>query len=425
MVLGVRSTPPCSGEPWRKEPILSVPVLDLQRPEHLADPYPLYRRLRRDAPLAMLTMGIWVVSRHADVTAILRDSRFGHGGAIGSPAPTIEPISNLVARWMLFCDPPAHGRLRGVVQHAFTAARIEAMRPRIRAIADVLLDAVADTGGMDVMRDFARPLPIAVICDMIGVPDADRETVVPSLMATVQALAPRPMTRRELDQANAAVASMTAYFGALLASRRRAPGDDLLSALAAGSGPEGRLDDDEIIANLALLFHAGFETTANLLGNGLLALHQQPEALAALRADPGLLPAAIDELTRFDAPVQLTARRALEPVELHGERIEAGEKIACLLGSANRDEAVHRNPDQLDWHRGAARAVAFGGGIHHCLGAQLARIEAQIGVARVIERLPGLRIVAPDASAWQPNATLRGQLAASEARPREPTTGST
>jgi cytochrome P450 len=225
-------------------------------------------------------------------------------------------------------------------------------------------------------------------------------------------LDPVPMSRAELDQANEAILAQQAYFSGLFAYRRKNPGDDLTSALLAARDGGDALTDDEALANIILLFAAGHETTTNLIGNGLLALHRNPGELARLRQDTALIPNAVEELLRYDSPVQLTGRMALEDNEIHGQKIAKGEQLITLLGAANRDPAAYPgDPEALDVGRPGVRAISFGGGIHHCLGAQLARIEAEIAFARLLARLPGLRLREPDNVAWKPTITLRGPAA--------------
>jgi cytochrome P450 len=295
------------------------------------------------------------------------------------------------------------------VSKAFTARRMEALRPRVTAIVDGLIDAVQDQGGMDIMRDFAKKLPVTVICDMLGIPDTDRAPFMADNEVRGRILDPVPLSRAELDQANEGVLATQAYFRTLFAYRRKNPGDDLTSALLAAREENDALTDDEALANIGLLFVAGHETTTNLIGNGLLALHRNPEQLQKLQADPGLIPNAVEELLRYDSPVQLTGRMALQDADLQGQKIAKGEHVITLLGAANRDPAAYEgDPELLDVGRAGVRAISFGGGIHHCLGAQLARIEGEIALSRLLMRLPGLRLADVEVVDWKPTITLRG-----------------
>jgi cytochrome P450 len=385
-------------------------TFDFANPAFRADPYPAYRFLRHSAPICRLPTGQWVVSTHAGCTALLRDNRFGHHNPDRlAPEMLAEPAVASLTNMMLLKDPPEHTRLRGLVSKAFTARRMEALRPRIEQIVDRLIDAVIADGGMDFMRDFAHKLPVTVICDMLGIPEHDREPFLSESTVRGRILDPVPMSRAELDQANEGVLRSQAYFRTLFAYRRQNPGDDLTTALLAARENDDALTDDEALANISLLFGAGHETTTNLLGNGLLALHRNPGELAKLKADPSLLPNAVEEMLRYDSPVQLTGRDALEAVDMAGETIAQGERVIALLGAANRDPAAYEgDPETLDVARAGVRAISFGGGIHHCLGAQLARIEGEIAFRRLLERLPDMRVIDPDDVQWKPTITLRG-----------------
>ncbi len=385
-------------------------AFDFNNPAFRADPYPAYRFLREAAPIWRAPTGQWIVSTHAYATAILRDPQFGHANT-GEISPEIEneAIIRSLTQTMLLLDPPAHTRMRGLVARAFTARRMEALRPRIETIVDELLDAVAGNGGMDVIADFAHKLPVTVICDMLGIPESDRAPFLAESTVRGRILDPTPLSREELDESNAASAASAEYFTRLIAYRRANPGEDLTSGLIAAREADDSLTDEEIIANIGLLFGAGHETTTNLIGNGVLALHRNPTQLDRLRAVPSLMPNAVEEVLRYDSPVQLTGRVALGDVEFAGEQITKGEEVIALLGAANRDPAAYGgDPETLDVARSGVRAISFGGGIHFCLGAQLARIEGEIAFAKLIERLPGLRLVDPDNVEWKPTITLRG-----------------
>jgi len=385
-------------------------MFDFGNPVFRANPYPAYKFLRQMAPVWRMPAGQWLVSSHAGCTAVLRDAQFGREDAAGiTPEMAKEPAIASLSRMMLLRDPPAHTRLRGLVSKAFTARRMEALRPRVTAIVDALIDAVEDQGGMDIMRDFAKKLPVTVICDMLGIPEADRAPFMADNEVRGRILDPVPLSRAELDQANAAVLATQAYFRTLFAYRRQNPGDDLTTALLAAREENDALTDDEALANIGLLFVAGHETTTNLIGNGLLALHRNPQQLQRLLTEPALIPNAVEELLRYDSPVQLTGRMALRDCNVQGQKITKGEHVITLLGAANRDPAAHEgDPEALDVGRPGVRAISFGGGIHHCLGAQLARIEGEIALARLLTRLPGLRLVDVDSVAWKPTITLRG-----------------
>lgn len=386
-------------------------MFDFDDPALRANPYPAYRLLREHAPLWRAPTGHWVLSTHAEMTSLLRDPRFGH--QVDDPDPTMadEPVVQGLLRMMLFLDPPAHTRIRGLVSRAFTARRVETMRPRIEEIVDGLIDAVEPQGGMDAIADFAHKLPVTVICDMLGIPQSDRGPFLAESRVRGRILDPVPLTREELDEANEAHLENEAYFRGLFAYRRAHPGEDLTTALLLAREADDSLTDEEVLANIALLFGAGHETTTNLIGNGLLALHRNPDQLARLAAEPALLPNAIEELLRYDSPVQLTGRRALEDVVLMDQPIARGEEVITLVGSGNHDAAAYPgDPETLDVSRPGVRAISFGGGVHFCLGAQLARIEGEIAFRRLLQRLPAMRVDV-DNVVWKRTVTLRGVVA--------------
>jgi hypothetical protein len=309
---------------------------------------------------------------------------------------------------MLVVDPPDHTRLRGLVTKAFTARRVTDMKVRIRKLIDEQLDRVADKGEMDVIRDIAHRLPVIVICDMLGIPEDHRAAFLVGSNVSGRILDPVPMSREELQQANTGTQMGNAYFDQLCDLRRRDPQDDLTTELVRAEEAGDRLTAEELRANIGLLFGAGHETTTNLIGNGLLALHRHPDQWERLKADPGLIPNAIEELLRFDSSVQMTGRATLTDVEIGGVTLPAGESVVQLLGAANRDPAQYAEPDSLDVGRQNIRPMSFGGGIHHCLGAQLARLEGELVFTALIERFPNLELPEKDRPDWRRNFTLRG-----------------
>jgi cytochrome P450 len=309
---------------------------------------------------------------------------------------------------MLMRDPPDHTRLRGLVTKAFTARRIEALRPQIQSLTDRLLDAVMSKGGMDAIRDLAFPLPVLVICDLLGIPEEDRAFFVSQSSSGGALLNPTPPTRAELDAANAGTQRSAAYFEALFEQRRRQPRDDLITQLVQAEEAGDRLSTAELRANVNLLFAAGHETTVNLIGNGILALLQHPEQWAMLRDDLGLIANAIEEILRFESPVQAVGRIVTEPLELGDVALALDDIVISLIGAANRDPSVIEYPDRLDITRVDLKPLSFGGGIHFCLGAQLARIEAAVVFERLIRRLPSLRLIQPASPKWRTSFTLRG-----------------
>lgn len=382
-------------------------------PATFADPYPMYRQLRETNPVLELPdLNLVILSRYADVQALLRDKRLGH-----EPFNRLSPeerdahlrnpaVANL-ARTMLLMNPPDHTRLRGLVVKAFDARRVEAMRERVRAIAHRLIDGFESRGEGDLRALFNHPLPVIVICDMLGIPEEDRPQFVGGTRISGRLIDPTPMTPEELAQANRNTLENEAYFAALCERRRQAPQDDLITALVQSETEHGRLSKEELTANIALLFAAGHETTVNLLGNALIALYRNRDQLDRLRADPTLMPNAVEEFLRYDSSVQLTGRDALEDAEIAGIALPKGRSVIALLGAANRDPEAFERPDELDIGRQGIKPLSFGGGIHHCLGAQLARVEAAEALTALFERLPNLEIDVAEPE-WKPTITLRG-----------------
>jgi cytochrome P450 len=391
------------------------PLFNPLSPDYIRDPYPSFARLREVDPVHVTPFGNFLTSRHAEVSLVIRDKRFGkdfvdrskrrYGDAIMN-----EPVFQTMGHWMLQQDPPDHTRLRGLVVKAFTARRVEDMRPRIQQIVDETLDEIEDRGHMDLIEDYAFRLPVTVICDMLGIPTEHREVFYKSSRDGGRLLDPVPMTRAEIDAANAGNLMARMYFQQLFELRRKQPGDDLTTQLVQAEEDGTKLSNDELTANIILLFGAGHETTVNLIGNGLLALFRNPDQLALLKAHPELITNAVEEFLRYDSSVQMTGRVALEDIDdLGGKRVPKGESVLCLLGSANRDPAVYPDrPDRLDITRPNVRPLSFGGGIHFCLGAQLARIEAEVAIATLLRRLPNLKPDDVDNPKWRPTFVLRG-----------------
>jgi cytochrome P450 len=393
----------------------TAPLFDPLSPEFIRDPYPHYERLRRTDPVHVTPHGMFLASRHAEASLVLRDKRFGKDFVERSkrrygPKIMEEPIFRSMSHWMLQQDPPDHTRLRGLVVKAFTARRVEDMRPRIQQAVDQTIDRVAERGQMDLIEDFAFRLPVTIICDMLGIPEEHREVFYTGSRDGGRILDPVPMTSAEIAQGNAANLMAQMYFQQLFELRRRNPGEDLTTQLVQAEEDGSKLSNEELTANIILLFGAGHETTVNLIGNALLALHRNPDQLALLKSNPALITNSIEEFLRYDSSVQLTGRVALEDIDgLGDKKIPKGETVLCLLGSANRDPVVYPDrPDRLDITRPNVRPLSFGGGIHFCLGAQLARIEAEIAISTLLRRLPELRLDDADNPEWRPTFVLRG-----------------
>jgi cytochrome P450 len=396
------------------QPPQGAPLFNPWSPDFIADPYPFYRRLREADPMHVTPLGFRVASRHADVAAILRDKRFGKdfiGRMTRRSGPEIlnEPVYRSMSHWMLQLDPPDHGRLRSLVVRAFTARRVEDMRPRIQQIVDEIIDRVEPQGHMDLIADFAFRLPVTVICDMLGIPEEHREVFFAGSRTGGRLLDLAPLSRAEIDEQNSYNLAMAAYFHRLFELRRRESGNDLTTHLVQAEEDGNTLTNEELTANVILLFGAGHETTVNLIGNGLLALYRNPDQLYLLKSDLSLMADAIEELLRYDSSVQVTGRTTLEYVEeIGGISLEEGQSVICLLGSANRDPEVYPDPDRLDISRRDVRPFSFGGGIHYCVGAQLARIEAEIAIATLLRRLPNLRLDDIENPDWRQTFVLRG-----------------
>jgi pimeloyl-[acyl-carrier protein] synthase len=382
-------------------------------PEVHEDPYPLYHRLRAEDPVHRSPLGFWVLTRHADVLALLRDPRMSRDPRRSERFEQLRASAELdellaaeeAAPSMLFVDPPDHTRLRALVNKAFTPVAVERLRPRVEAIVAELLDRVAGAGAMDVVEDLAYPLPVTVICELFGVPEADRDRFRAWSRGLVHLLDPL-VASDALERALRARLALRGYLRELIADRRAHPTGDLLTALIAAEDQGHQLSEDELVSMCVLLLVAGHETTVNLIANGLLALVRDPGARARLQADPAPAGSAVEELLRYDSPVQFTSRHALADLDVGGRHIRAGETVVAVLGAANRDPAQFPDPDRLDLARKPNRHLAFGGGIHFCLGAPLARMEAAMAIPALLARLPGLELAGPPVR--RDTVTLRG-----------------
>jgi cytochrome P450 len=374
---------------WRGDP-----VARLMLPATKADPYPVYAQVRRRG-LVRSPLGVYAAADHATVASILRDRRFSsspvHQPGYQPPSyPPDDPRAGLPAADLLTMDPPDHTRLRRLVSGAFTPRAVAGLEPFIRDVTDRLLTVADGSAGFDLIDALAFPLPIAVICHLLGVPPEDQArfrawghdvaaTLDPQTAAAAQA------------QTRAAELALTRYLQDLVHERRADPDDSILSGLIAAEEEGDRLTSGEVVSTALLLLVAGFETTVNLIGNGMVALLRDPDSRDHLRQDPTLVPAAIDEMLRYDSPVQLTSRTATEDVEVHGAMILAGRAVLVFIGGANRDPAIFEQPDEFRIDRpDPGRHLSFSLGIHHCLGASLARLEARIAVEELLRRFPAL-----------------------------------
>ena len=373
------------------------------------DPYPVYAKLRaRDPVHYSRLMDAWVFTRYRDADAILRDHRRFSSDPRKRKAskrqraslPSPEHLT------MLFLDPPDHTRLRSLVNKAFTRRAVNALEPHVRSLMESLLDDVEDPAGFDWMEAVASPLPVIVIAEMLGVPPEDRAQFRAWSDRRARILEPT-ITAREREIAEEAAQSLDAYFLPIIEVRRAAPRDDIISALVHAEEAGDTLTEHEMLMMLRLLLVAGNETTTNLLGNGLLALLRHPEQLNTLREDPGLIPAAVEELLRFDSPVQTDFRTVVEDCDVNGFTARGGQNVVVLIGAANHDPEVFEAPDRLDVHRREPSHISLGRGIHHCLGAQLARLEARVAFEVLLERFSSIRLLT-DRPAFRNSVVLRG-----------------
>ncbi len=372
--------------------------------EYFQDPCAAHARLRAEQPVAAVIMPggtpAWLITGYAEARAALADPRLHKSppGWLSENAMFGEIVAH-----MLNSDPPDHERLRRLVNKAFTARRVERLRPRICEITSGLLDGMSASREVDLLASFAFPLPVTVICELLGIPAADRDDFR-AWSATVVSDTVSP----EVFTADAT--AIIGYFRALLAAKRSEPADDLLSALISARDEDDSLSETELVSMAFLLLVAGHETTVNLIGNGMLALLLNPGELTRLRGEPGLLPGAVEELLRHVNPVNnATYRFAAEPVEIGGARIGPGEVVLVALSGANRDPSRYRDPDRLDVGRDSSGHLAFGHGIHYCLGAPLARLEAEIAFGGLLERFGSMTLaVPPDALRWRPSHLIHG-----------------
>jgi cytochrome P450 len=384
-------------------------------PDFAADPYPHYRKLRENTPVLRSPAGIWYLFRYRDIETVLRSDSFGHGDgkveasllgwlgtAIGAPGePEVRSFFDL--------DPPDHTRLRGLVTKAFTARRVQQLRARVQQVVDELLDKMIEAGEVDLIAAFAYPVPVTIICELLGVPPADRAKFRDWSNVLARSLDPDfLLSPEDVMNRGRTLRDFRAHFQALTAERRRNPGEDLLSALIAVEDEGDRLTETEMLTTSVLLLIAGAETAVNFIANSTLALLRHPDQLAYLRAHLDDDPAGpVEELLRYEPPVQLNFRITLQDVELGGERIEAGSLVNNVIGSANRDPEVFPDPDRLDLSRAPQRHLAFGQGIHFCFGAPLARMEGAAALTTLLRRAPGLAL-AGDTVTYKRNVLMRG-----------------
>jgi hypothetical protein len=367
--------------------------------EALQDPYPVYARLRAEAPVYFSpALQCWLLTRYQDVLGAFRDPRLSSRltSSYGRLLPPellarLAPLLRNLASWVIFTDKPEHTRLRGLINKAFTPRMTEHLRPRIQALVDELLDAVEPTGRMDVIADLANPLPVIVIGEMMGLPREDRQRLKSWSDMLVGFLGSPLQTPEMFEEAVRGITSMEDYLRQVIAERRKRPGEDLISQLLAAEEQGGILEEQEILSTCSLVLFGGHETTTNLIGNAVNALLEHPDQLEALQREPGAVGSAVEEVLRFDSPVQRQIRLAAEDLEVGGQRISKGQTMVLMIGSANRDAAQFSEPDRLDILRKENRHLTFGMGAHFCVGASLGRLEAQLALGTLMRRFPGLK----------------------------------
>jgi pimeloyl-[acyl-carrier protein] synthase len=386
---------------------------DLYGASVIADPYPTYTAMRAAGPLVRVGR-VWYVTTYALADQVFKDQRFGRGeeyiarirDALG-PGPLFDSLS----RWILFLDPPDHTRIRSLVMRAFTPRAVSRLRATVQAMVDELVNELVDEldgrPETDFLRAFAYPLPVQVICGLLGVPADDREDFKTWSADLGRGLQIATATPEIVRKGNVAAAKLGEYFRGLIDERRASPGDGFLDDLIAAEYQGGSLTEDELLATVGLIFFAGHETTVNLIGNGLVALLRARTEWEALCADPGLARPAVEEMLRFDTPVQRATRVALEDVEVAGQRVLAGDLVDVIIGGANRDPAQFPDPDRFVIGRANGPHLSFAAGPHYCAGATLARLEAEIAMATLAQQCPGLALAAEELT-FRPNVILRG-----------------
>jgi pimeloyl-[acyl-carrier protein] synthase len=387
----------------------------LLTPEFFANPYFFYHQLRSKEPVYWSSrLQAWLLTRYADVVSALYDRRLNSGdriAAILSQLPEavkaeMRPLADHLTKWMAFTDPPDHTRLRTMVSQAFTSSMVARLGPQIQTIVDELLNVSQAGGRLDLIRDFAFPLPAIVIAEMLGIPREDRDQFKQWSNDIAGFVSAGQVIVQKAESARQSVLALRDYFHDIAARRRQHPREDLISSLVTPGQHGDKLNEDELISMCVQLLFAGHETTVGLIGNGLLALMQNPDQLQKLKDDPSLITTAVEEFLRYDAPVQRQARVASEDLEIGGRQIRQGQYVLIFIAAANRDPAQFVDPDRLDIKRQDNRHVAFGHGIHFCIGAPLARLEAQIAINTILRRIPTLRL-ASETLEWEELLALR------------------
>ena len=390
---------------------------DPKLPSVIADPYPVFRQLREEEPMhRSQILGGVVLTRYADVKACLHDPRLSSDRITPfvkhrrdrEHAAEIQALGRMLGLWAVFTDPPKHTQLRGLMNAAFTTRAVERLRPRVEALVTELIEQVYDLGEMDLIRDFAWPLPITVIAEMLGVPREDRAALKAWSDELAAFVGSALATSDKYERAARSSVKMRDYFRDLIGERRASPRDDLVSALVAAEGQHDTTNEEELVATAILLLFAGHETTTNLIGNGILSLLRHPAELRALSADPSLIVPAVEELLRYEGPTAAMVRIALEDVGLpSGGTIGRDDRVFLMINAANRDGRHFEEPERVNIRRDPNRHIAFGYGLHFCIGAPLARLETQIAIPALLRRLPKLTLTT-DELRWLDSLVFRG-----------------
>ncbi|HEY0431413.1 MAG TPA: cytochrome P450 [Pyrinomonadaceae bacterium] len=389
---------------------------NLLDPSVRANPYPLYERLREEEPVHWNNdLGGWVLTRYDDVMSALHNPLLSPGGGIAAMFSRLSeedrketlPLQRHLSMWLGTLDPPDHTRVRSLMNKAFTPRLVETLRPFIQTVADELVDAVKQTGQMDIVTQLAVPLPAIVIAQMLGTPREDYERFIHWSLSISMLFGDACATPEIVRAAQTSVLEMTGHLHNLLEERRRSePKNDLINNFILAEGQDNRISEEEVLANCVMLLFAGHGTITVMIGTHILVLLQNPEVLEAVKQNPSLTPNVIEELLRFDSPCQMIRRTATQDVEIGGTKIQQGQLIWLNLGAANRDQAHCPIPEKLDISRSNAGHLGYGAGIHYCLGAALSRVETEIAINTIVQRLPNLRLASNELD-WHPDPTAR------------------
>ncbi|MEA5506770.1 cytochrome P450 [Halotia wernerae UHCC 0503] len=379
-------------------------------PEFYLNPYPTYHQLQAEDPVHLSSMGAWVITGYADVAKALRDPRLSSKPSEISSYSQRQEGSSLVASFisdiLFFRDPPDHTRLRRLIGKVFNTRIVEEMRPRIQEIVNELINRIEEKGDLDMIADFAKPLPVAVISHILGIPPEDRYKL--KQWSHWLGYIFDPMKASDVSQQlTQSIVEFREYLTQLIAKRRQKPEQDLITALIQARDEHDKLSEEELLVTCMLLFASGEETTVNLIGNGVTSLLRHPDQLAKLRQNPSLIQSAVEEFLRYESPLQISGRTAIEDIKIGGKLIKKGPPVFLILGAANRDPAQFHNPDQLDITRTDNNHFAFGDGIHYCMGSALARTQGQIAINALVQKLPNLQLQTNKLE-WRENVFLRG-----------------